>query len=144
MQAHPLVGTWRLVSFEFEAPGGEISHPYGEQVHGYLVYSAEGIMSAMFMNSDRAAGGDQDLSKAELARDDPFMAYGGRYTVEGDRIRHDVEVSSLAIWTGTVQERWYKIDGDELTLLTTPLAVGEDSPVARLVWHRVQADTQGA
>ena len=61
----------------------------------------------------------------------------GGYEVTGDHIRHFVEVASLEVWTGTVQERWYKIDGDRLELLTQPLTVGSDAPVGRLVWTRV-------
>jgi hypothetical protein len=49
-----------------------------------------------------------------------------------------VEVSSLEVWTGTVQERWFKLDGDRLELLTQSLTVGSDAPVGRLVWHRVK------
>jgi hypothetical protein len=139
MSREALVGTWRLESFELQAPDGSVTHPYGEHVTGYLVYSAEGIMSSAFMRADRAAGGDPDLSRAETAPAwDTFMAYGGPWHVEGDRIRHDVEVSSLAVWIGTVQERWYKIDGDRLELLTAPLAVGDSAPVGRLVWSRVR------
>jgi hypothetical protein len=139
MQCDELVGTWKLDSFELQMPDGAIRHPYGEQVSGYLAYTPEGIMSAAFMNAERASGGDPDLSKAETAtRWDSFMAYSGPYRVEGDRILHDVEVSSLGVWIGTVQERWFKIDGDRLTLVTTPLAVGESAPVGRLVWRRVR------
>ena len=136
--SHELVGTWRLESFELELPDGQVNHPYGEDVEGYLVYSAAGVMSAAFMGADRRDAGDGDLSQAEgLARDDRFMAYSGPFRIEGDRVLHWVEVSSLPVWIGTVQERWFKIDGDRLTLLTTPLAVGDEAPVGRLVWHRV-------
>jgi len=143
MSLDQLVGTWRLDSFELEAPDGTVSHPYGERVTGYLVYTPEGVMSSAFMRADRGAGGDPDLSRAETAPSwDAFMAYSGAYRVEGDRILHDVEVSSLAVWIGTVQERWFKIDGDRLHLLTAPLAVGESAPVGRLVWTRVRGTAQ--
>ena len=135
-----IVGTWRLEYFELQAPDGSVTHPYGEQVNGYLVYSPEGIMSAAFMRADRGSEVSQDLAQAETAPAwDAFMAYSGPYRVEGDRIVHDVEVSSLAVWIGTVQERWFKIDGDALILHTAPLSVGETAPVGRLVWRRVGA-----
>ena len=138
MQDEPIVGTWRLEYFELQSPDGTISHPYGEKVHGYLVYSHEGIMSAGFMRADRGPQISDDLAEAETAPAwDAFMAYSGPYRVEGDRIVHDVEVSSLEVWIGTVQERWFKIDGDTLTLHTAPLSVGDSAPVRRLVWTRV-------
>jgi hypothetical protein len=95
-------------------------------------------MSAAFMNSARGAKGDGELSEAARASSyDQFMAYTGPFEVRGDKITHFVEVSSLEVWIGTVQERWFKIDGDRLDLLTQALAVGSDAPVGRLTWHRV-------
>ena len=95
-----IVGTWRLEYFELQAPDGSVTHPYGEQVNGYLVYSPEGIMSAAFMRADRGSEVSQDLAEAETAPAwDAFMAYSGPYQVEGDRIVHDVScgrVESIA------------------------------------------------
>jgi hypothetical protein len=139
-----LLGTWSLVSFELEMPDGTVHHPYGEAVEGYLVYSNEGIMSAAFMSSERAAGGEQDLAaEGTTGNYDAFMAYSGPFRIEGDRVAHDVEVSSMGAWTGTVQERWFKIDGDVLSLLTAPLSVGDEAPVGRLVWNRVKGKPSG-
>ena len=70
------------------------------------------------------------------------MAYCGSYEVEQDRIVHRVEVSSLAAWAGTVQERRFKIEDGRLTLVTMPLVIGADAPTGRLVWDRVGADKQ--
>ena len=132
-----LVGSWRLIAFDLEAGDGSLSHPFGEDVTGYLFYNADGYMSSAFMSAERAAGGDADLAAASRTNTyDQFMAYCGGYVVRGDKIVHRVEVSSLAAWTGTLQERWFKLDGDRLELLTAPLAVGSDTPVARLVWER--------
>jgi hypothetical protein len=133
-----LIGSWRLDTFELQSTDGTISHPYGEDLTGYLFYNSDGFMSAAFMNAERGKPGDNDLSRAiESNSYDQFMAYTGPFEIRGDKITHYVEVSSLAVWTGTVQERWYKIDGDRLELLTAPLSVGSDAPVGRLTWNRV-------
>lgn len=138
-ERHPLVGSWRLEAFELEATNGAISHPYGEELAGYLFYNEDGFMSAAFMNAERGRVAGEELSAAAKASSyDQFMAYTGPYEIDGDRIRHFVEVSSLEVWTGTVQERWFKIDGDRLELLTQALSVGSDAPVGRLVWRRAQ------
>ncbi|MBW2426863.1 MAG: lipocalin-like domain-containing protein [Deltaproteobacteria bacterium] len=132
-----LIGSWRLVSFELEGTDGSISHPYGEELMGYLFYNEDGYMSSAFMSADRANAQGTDLSEAGRSNTyDQFMAYCGGYTVDGDKIRHRVEVSSLAVWNGTIQERWFKLDGDRLELLTAPLSVGSEAPVGRLVWER--------
>ena len=136
--AHPLLGSWRLDAFELQATDGTISHPYGEDLAGYLFYHADGFMSAAFMNAARGEVPDGELGAAAQASTyDQFMAYTGPFEINGDRIRHFVEVSSLEAWTGTFQERWYKIDGDQLDLLTASLSVGTDAPVGRLTWRRV-------
>lgn len=132
-----LIGSWRLVSFELEGTDGSIGHPYGEDLVGYLFYNEDGYMSSAFMSAERAEAKGSDLSEAGRTNTyDRFMAYCGGFTVEGDKIRHRVEVSSLAVWTGTIQERWFKLDGDRLELLTAPLSVGSEAPVGRLVWER--------
>lgn len=134
-----LVGSWRLDAFQLEMPDGTVSHPYGEDLTGYLFYNEDGFMSAAFMNAERGRVQGDELGAAAAASSyDQFMAYTGPYEVTGDKIRHFVEVSSLEVWTGTIQERWFKIDGDRLELLTASLNVGTDAPVGRLVWHRAK------
>jgi hypothetical protein len=133
-----LIGSWQLDTFELQSVDGTLSYPYGEDLTGYLFYNADGFMSAAFMNAARGPNTDGELSQAaEASNYDQFMAYTGGFEVTGDKITHFVEVSSLEVWIGTVQERWFKIDGDRLELLTAPLSVGSDAPVGRLTWHRV-------
>lgn len=133
-----LIGSWRLDSFELQSATGEISHPYGRELTGYLFYNQDGYMSAAFMNAERGRKADGDLSQAAQTNTyDQFMAYTGPFEVNGDKVTHRVEVSSLEAFIGSVQERWFKVDGDRLELLTAPLRVGSDTPVGRLVWHRV-------
>jgi hypothetical protein len=133
-----LIGSWKLDSFELQAGDGTISHPYGKDLTGYLFYNEDGFMSAAFMNTERGKTKEEDLSVAGGASNyDQYMAYTGPFEVNGDKIVHRVEVSSLEAFVGSVQERWFKIDGDRLELLTQPLAVGSDAPVGRLTWHRV-------
>ena len=138
-----LIGSWRLDSFELQSTSGEISHPYGRELKGYLFYNDDGYMSAAFMNADRGRTGDGELSRAaEASNYDQFMAYTGPFEVIGDKITHTVEVSSLEAFIGSIQERWYKVDGNRLELLTAPLVVGGDAPVGRLVWSRVTNATR--
>lgn len=134
---HPLVGSWKLESFSLEGTDGSVTHPYGENLTGYLFYNEEGFMSAAFMNAERGRPQTDELGAAAAASSyDQYMAYCGPYEISGDKISHYVEVSSLEVWTGTIQERWFKLDGDRLDLLTASLAVGTDAPVGRLTWTR--------
>jgi hypothetical protein len=137
-----LIGSWSLRSFELRTSDGNTIHPYGEEVHGFLFYNEDGYMSAAFENSKRSTSRSDDLAEAGRATHyDQFMAYSGPFEVQGDRILHRVAVASMDAWTGTLQERWFKIDGDVLTLLTAPLNVGSDTPTGYLVWERVTGGT---
>jgi hypothetical protein len=128
-----LIGSWRLDSFELQSADGSISHPYGRELTGYLFYNEDGYMSAAFMNAARGREQELDLAKAvDASSYDQFMAYTGPFDVHGDKIVHHVEVASLEAFVGSIQERWFKVDGDRLELLTAPLAVGSDAPVGRL------------
>ena len=137
-----LIGSWSLRSFELHTSDGKVLYPYGEEVRGYLFYNEDGFMSAAFENAKRCTSRTEDLAEAGAALNyDQFMAYTGPFEVQGDRILHRVEVSSMDVWTGTLQERWFKVDGDVLTLLTAPLSVGSDAPTGHLVWDRVTGGT---
>ena len=140
MAKNELMGTWALQRFELRFPDGTVTHPYGEKVTGLLMYDATGHMSAAFGSADRA-GSDADLADVDAkVHYDAFMAYCGRYEVEGSRITHRVSASSLEAWTGSEQERSYRIEGQRLTLETMPLKVAGDAPTGVLVWDRVHAD----
>ena len=132
-----LVGTWRLVSFELRSPDGTVSYPFGKDATGYLFYNDQGYMSAAFMGADRARPDSDDL--AEVAKGvnfDAFNAYCGPYEVKDDRVVHHVEVASLPQFTGTDQERLFRVDGDQLVLETVPLQISSEAPVGLLVWQR--------
>ena len=43
--ASDFIGTWKLVDYSFLHEDGTIEKPWGDQVVGYLLYSAEGYMS---------------------------------------------------------------------------------------------------
>ena len=43
--AADFVGTWRLLDYSFIHEDGVVEHPWGAEVRGYLLYSAEGYMS---------------------------------------------------------------------------------------------------
>ena len=42
MTSNPLIGTWRLISWENRDEGGHISYPLGKDALGYIIYNADG------------------------------------------------------------------------------------------------------
>ncbi len=47
------IGTWKLISWEIRQPCGGIHYPYGKDVVGYPLYTADGYKSAKSMDPDR-------------------------------------------------------------------------------------------
>ena len=67
-----------------------------------------------------------------------MYAYSGRYTVEGEKVVHHVDVSWNESWTGTDQVRFFKLEGDSLTIKTAPQknAITGIENISVFVWER--------
>lgn len=133
-----LHGSWRLISFEVEFQNSEERHhPFGAKPNGFLVFGPDGRMMTLITAKERAAG-DTDGQQAELFR--TMASYTGRYRIEGERIVTKVDASWNEAWTGSEQERFYKIVEDRLDLVTawTPYALLSHAPIVRgiLSWER--------
>ena len=92
-----LVGTWKLVSASSKTSKGERDQtPYGLNPVGFLTYADDGRMTALISYGERktlSAGGGSIEEQAEAFK--TFLAYAGRYTLNGDKVTHTVEVSSI-------------------------------------------------
>jgi hypothetical protein len=60
MKSNPLIGTWRLISWENRSADGQISYPLGEDAVGYIMYNQDGYVFVAIMRPDRVTfpGGD--------------------------------------------------------------------------------------
>lgn len=143
MNPDPLVGTWRLVSWENSGADGLISRPLGEEAIGYITYTRDGYVFVAIMRPGRAKFAAEDLfggSAEEYARDaGTYVSYCGRYEFRGDSVVHRVELSLFPNWVGVEQERLVDLSGDRLTLSTRPMLLGGTRRTARLVWERVRS-----
>ncbi len=134
---NPFVGTWKLISWEVTQPDGTIHYPYGKNVVGYLIYTADGYMSAEIMDPDRQQSDPsfpleiaaaQTLPEPDRARAySTYLSYCGTYTVEGNTVTHHVKAGLIPSWTGSEQVRHFKFD-DSCLILT----VGNH----KLTWER--------
>ena len=68
---HTLIGTWKLVSFQFEFENGERRDAY-EKASGYLIITASGRMMTVLADNAR------ELSDTPSSLFDRMMAYSGR------------------------------------------------------------------
>ena len=138
MGSNPLIGAWRLVTYEAHT-GDDVLYPLGEDASGYIMYTPDGYMSVLmmaagrpnFVGGDMLAGTDEEKLAAST-----FVAYCGSYDYQGDRVIHKIEVAFYPNRVGTEQVRFVQLDGDELILTTPPMVLAGKSRKGRIVWER--------
>ncbi len=141
-QQSALVGTWRLVSSRSVVWGdGDTEVFHTVQPKGYLIVTPWGRMMTVSVacDGDRTKKPTNGVDLSELWK--TMMAYTGKYRVEGDSIVTTVDVAWNEAWTGTVQRRFYKLEGDKLTIDTEALPIGSGRRAnamysCRVVWER--------
>jgi hypothetical protein len=140
MTSNPLIGTWRLISWENRGFDGRISYPLGKDAAGYIMYSEDGYMFVAIMRPDRvkfAAGDLLSASTEERAHAAAtYVSYCGRYEFQGDSVIHHVELSLFPNWAGLDQERLVEVTGNRLTLSTGPILLEGIQQAAHLIWER--------
>ena len=143
MADNPFVGAWALASFEVRSAKGALTYPFGHDVRGYIMYNQDGYMSVAFMSAGRARCKSEDMravtAEEKVSAMDTYLSYCGKYEVRGDKVVHHIEVSLFPNWTGQDQERFYKFEGDRLTLSTSPMLIGGMEQTAHLIWKRSRA-----
>ena len=139
-----LTGAWGLVSYVAEpVDGGDTWYPMGAHPQGLIVYTDSGHMSVNFQSAGRKPyaqadpHGGTDAERAEAAAG--FVGYSGTYRVTDEGIvEHDVTVSLLPNWIGTVLARRVDLRDDLLRLaLVEPLVKDGVTYNAVLTWQRV-------
>jgi hypothetical protein len=142
--AGSLVGSWRLETWVSLLDDGTEALPMGASPEGLLAYAPDGTMVTAFGRSGRRRFATDDLTggTAEERSEafQSFIAYGGRYAIDGSTVAHTVEVSLFPNWVGTVQRRHWELaeDGQRLILVSPPITVGGVTRTQRLTWRRVR------
>ena len=142
MTSNPLIGTWRLISWETRSVDGQkIGYPLGKDAVGYIMYNEDGYMFVAIMRPNRmkfAAGdllGGSTEEKVQAA--DTYVSYCGQYEFQGDKVIHHVDLSLFPNWVGVDQERLVELRGNRLILSTRPILLGGMLQTAHLIWERV-------
>ena len=142
MTSNPLIGTWRLISWETRSVDGQkISYPLGKDAVGYIMYNEDGYMFVAISRPNRQKFTLGDLlggSAEEKAQAvDNYVSYCGRYEFHGDTVTHHVDLSLFPNWVGVEQERLVELRGNRLMLSTRPILLGGMKQTAHLIWERV-------
>lgn len=139
--AAELIGAWRLIRYDFHAPDGRVLPRYPSGARGLLHYGADGRMSAHLAAAERPATGDDMSAVApETARATlrGYMAYAGRWSLEGEEVRHDVEMCLRPDWEGTTVRRTAALSPEGvLTLRALASRMDGLAGMAELDWTKV-------
>jgi hypothetical protein len=136
-----LVGTWKLVSASSTTKTGERSEtPYGPNPVGLLTYTADGRVTALISYGGRKSlsVGAQQEEQAEAFK--TFLAYAGRYSLNGDKVTHYIEISSIQNYVNKELVRSVKFHGDQITLVTPPTPVNGKVQTVELIWERLRLE----
>ena len=137
-----LVGMWKLVSASSTASTGERSEtPYGSSPAGFLAYTSDGRVTALISYGGRkplSVGGSTLATLEEQAEAfKTFFAYAGRYKLNGDKVTHHIEISSIQNYVDRDLVRTVKFQGDQIILVTPPTSVNGRIQTVELIWQRL-------
>ena len=133
-----LVGAWRLDSWSLVYEDGRADeYPLGRDAAGFILYTADGHMSATLARAGRLPmASDSADAKAEAY--DGCFAYAGRYEVRNGVAFHSIEVATNPALAGVTSTRHILLDGNRLTLSGPDFS--PDAPrFHRIIWRRMKA-----
>jgi hypothetical protein len=134
-----IVGIWKLRTYDVEFQNtGETKATFGANPNGYIIFTSDGRMMVMLTAEGRKAP-ETDADRVAAFRS--MSAYSGMYRLEEDRWITTVDITWNEAWIGTEQTRFYRLEGDTLTVTTAWRSnVIYDGRVTRstLTWARVR------
>jgi hypothetical protein len=116
MASELFVGTWKLAAVHLRHADGRATEPFGTAPLGYLTYTADGHMHAIFMH--------------ENPQTDRGTAYTATWEIRGGEVVHHVTAALVREWTGTDLVRTYAFADGRLTL-----TAHEPDRTFELVWQ---------
>lgn len=136
-----LLGQWRLIRYSEVAPSGETVDVLGPGAKGRLAYFPDGRMMVMVTGDQRprlsGAWAAIPVEQKAVAYD-RLIAYAGRYSDQGTRVIHHVELCWIPNWEEKDLERLVIPQGENRMILRTPPArSGRTDPVQDLLWERI-------
>jgi hypothetical protein len=134
--ARQLAGSWKLTSWTIQVIDGEVAQPFGPNPKGRAVFTPDGFSAFMIARPDRKPA-TNDADSAALLKS--LMVYTGKFTIEGDKLTTNVDLSWNEILTGTAQVRFFKLAGDNLSIRTAEQASAVypgKKVVGTLTWER--------
>src|SRR6476646_3895829 len=113
--AKQLVGSGRLTSWVIQVVGGEASEPFGPNPKGRAVFTPNGYVAFIIVGANRKPATNNDETAALLKS---LLVYTGKFTIDGDKFTTKVDMSGNELLTGQDQVRFFKLEGDRLSIRT--------------------------
>ena len=134
--AKQLSGSWKLNSWTIQVIGGEATEPFGPNPKGRAVFTPDGFSAFMIVTPNRKPA-TNDADSAALLK--TLMVYTGTFTIDGDKLTTKVDLSWNELLTGTDQVRFFKLEGDKLSIRTAEQASAVypgKKVIGTLTWER--------
>lgn len=134
--ARQLAGSWKLNSWTIQIIGGEVSEPFGPNPKGRAVFTPDAYVAFVIVAANRKPAAN-DADSAALLK--TLMAYTGKFTIDGDKFATKVDISWNELLTGQDQVRFFKLEGDKLSIRTaeqTSAVYPGKRVVGTLTWER--------
>jgi hypothetical protein len=143
LQNSSVVGIWNLISIATETDDGTISHPYGKDIGGMLMIDARGYFSVHVMSMKRPsfkipdprAGTTEEIKIAF----ENYIGYYGTFDLDETtrKLTLHVKGSWLPNWIRD-QIRYYKFEGNRMTITTAPVLFDGKNRVGKLTFERIR------
>ena len=134
--AKQLAGSWKLTSWTIQIVGGDVTEPFGRNPKGRALITPDGYAAFVIAAANRKPAAS-DAESAVLLK--TLMVYTGPFTIEDDKFTTKVDISWNELLTGQDQVRFFKLQGDKLTIRTAEQASAVypgKKVVGILTWER--------
>ena len=134
--AKQLAGSWKLTSWTIQIVGGDVTEPFGRNPKGRALITPDGYAAFVIAAANRKPAAS-DAESAVLLK--TLMVYTGPFTIEDDKFTTKVDISWNELLTGQDQVRFFKLQGDKLTIRTAEQASAVypgKKVVGTLSWER--------
>jgi len=112
----PLVGSWRLISYQVESRDTRQMIPaMGEHPTGRVIFTSDHRVSFV-LTGDKRKAGKTDAEKAALLNS--LVSYTGTEYTTGNQWCTRVEAAWNPEWVATTQCREFQVNGNRLKVLT--------------------------
>ncbi|MEZ5009972.1 MAG: lipocalin-like domain-containing protein [Chitinophagales bacterium] len=135
------IGTWILEKWQYLLDEKEL--PLWEDKKGILIYTSDGMMSAILMDGSRKPFDQPFLSKGTTQEKEAavngYVSYAGSFKTDEHKVYHHVHFSLLPNWIGTTLERYYQFEDDDNSLvLSTASEIAPNGKSIKniLTWQR--------